>query len=205
MFVHACDIGGELYATGLRLAMNRLANTRESALCLGIADDRIEPMAKKGTYIYEWPRPTVTTDAAVFSLSRGKAWLLLVNRKHDPYQGYWAIPGGFIEMDEELEDAAARELHEETGLANVHLEQMRTYGTVGRDPRGRQITVVFLGVIEGDPPTVTGGDDAAEARWFEIDHLPENMAFDHDVVARFAIDKLKRKKIYREAVSREQS
>ncbi|MBN1362395.1 MAG: NUDIX hydrolase [Sedimentisphaerales bacterium] len=154
-------------------------------------------MARKGRYVYEWPRPMVTTDATVFSFARGKAWLLLVNRKRDPYQGHWATPGGFIEMDEELEDAVVRELREETGLTGVPLEQMRTFGTVGRDPRGRQITVVFLGVIQGKQPAVKGGDDAAEARWFEIDHLPEEMAFDHSRVARFAIGRLKRKKAYR--------
>jgi 8-oxo-dGTP diphosphatase len=162
-------------------------------------------MAEKGRYVYEWPRPMVTTDAAVFSFARGKAWLLLVKRKRDPYRGCWAIPGGFIEMDEELEDAVARELREETGLINVPLEQMRAYGTVGRDPRGRQITVVHLGVIEGKQPPVEGGDDAAEARWFDIAHLPEDMAFDHDAVARFAISKLKRKNAYRQAIGRGRS
>lgn len=156
-------------------------------------------MSKRGKYVYDWPRPMVTTDAAVFSFARGKAWLLLVNRKREPYRGHWAIPGGFIEMDEELEDAVVRELAEETGLTDVPLEQMRTFGTVGRDPRGRQITVVFMGVIEGKQPVVRGGDDAAEARWFDLDRLPANMAFDHASVAHFAIGRLKRKKAYREA------
>lgn len=158
-------------------------------------------MAEKGRYVYEWPRPMVTCDAAVFSLVQGKAWLLLVNRKRDPYKGHWAIPGGFIELDEELDDAVARELSEETGLTDVHLEQMRTFGTVGRDPRGRQITVVYMGLIEGRQPSVKGGDDAADARWFDIEDLPEKMAFDHDAVARFAIRKLKRRKAYRELVT----
>ncbi len=161
-------------------------------------------MAEKGRYVYEWPRPMVTTDAAVFSFARGKAWLLLVYRKRDPYQGHWAIPGGFIELDEELDDAVARELEEETGLTDVSLEQMRTFGTVGRDPRGRQITVVYLGIIEGKQPSVKGGDDAADARWFDIDCLPDRMAFDHDVVAHFAIGKLKRRRVYREYVAKPQ-
>ncbi|MDI9433860.1 MAG: NUDIX hydrolase, partial [Planctomycetota bacterium] len=89
-------------------------------------------MVKKGKYVYEWPRPMVTVDAAVFRLSGGKARLLLVERKKDPYKGQWAVPGGFIEMDEELEDAVARELEEETGLTGVALEQLRAFGTVGR-------------------------------------------------------------------------
>ncbi len=149
-------------------------------------------MAIKGKYVYEWPRPMVTVDAAVFSLADGKARLLLINRKHDPYQGCWAIPGGFIEMDEELEDAVARELEEETGLRDIPLEQLRTFGTVGRDPRGRQITVVFTGIARNDQAEVRGGDDAAEARWFDIDRLPENLAFDHAAVAQVAIAHLRR-------------
>ena len=150
-------------------------------------------MATKGKYVYEWPRPMVTVDAAVFHLGDGKARLLLINRKHDPYQGCWAIPGGFIEMDEELEDAVARELEEETGLRDISLEQLRTFGTVGRDPRGRQITVVFMGIARDDQTKVRGGDDAAEARWFDIDHLPDNLAFDHAAVAQVAIARLKRR------------
>jgi len=157
-------------------------------------------MAVKGTYVYEWPRPMVTVDAAVFSFSNGKARLLLINRKHDPYQGHWAIPGGFIEMDEELEDAVARELAEETGLTGIALEQMRTFGTVGRDPRGRQITVVFLGIAGPGQTEICAGDDAAEARWFAIDALPPRMAFDHEHVAQIAIDRLREMKPYHDAI-----
>ncbi|MDI9431613.1 MAG: NUDIX hydrolase, partial [Planctomycetota bacterium] len=105
------------------------------------------------------------------------------------------VPGGFIEMDEELEDAVARELEEETGLTGVALEQLRAFGTVGRDPRGRQITVVFTGIVEG-PARLCAGDDAAKARWFDIDRLPADLAFDHDRIARVAIRRLKRTKAY---------
>lgn len=159
-------------------------------------------MAKEGRHIYEWPRPMVTADAAVFSFVRGKAELLLVKRKGDPYKGHWAIPGGFVEIDEDLEEAVVRELAEETGLRDVPLEQMRAFGTVGRDPRGRTITVVFMGITAAEQTVVKGGDDAAEARWFDIDDLPENMAFDHTVIARFAIGKLKRRKAYREFIAK---
>jgi 8-oxo-dGTP diphosphatase len=162
----------------------------------------VNEMAKKGKYVYEWPRPMVTVDAAVFGFFRGKTKLLLVNRKWEPYKGCWAMPGGFIEIDEELEDAVARELEEETGLAGVELEQMRTFGTVGRDPRGRQITVVFMGIAGTGQKRVRAGDDAAEARWFDIERLPENMAFDHREVAGFAISRLKRKGLSREGRSR---
>ncbi|NLZ07371.1 MAG: NUDIX hydrolase [Phycisphaerae bacterium] len=158
-------------------------------------------MAKKGRYVYDWPRPMVTVDAAVFRFARGKAWLLLVERKKEPYKGQWAIPGGFVEMDEELEDAVARELKEETGLTGIALEQLRAFGTVGRDPRGRQITVVFTGIAAKGQTIVRGGDDAAEARWFPIDRLPENLAFDHDRVTRAAIARLKRTNAYRQSVT----
>ena len=149
-------------------------------------------MNKKGKYVYEWPRPMVTVDAAVFAVTKDRTKLLLVNRGHDPFKGKWAIPGGFINMEEELEDTVARELAEETGLKGIKLEQMRTYGTVGRDPRGRQITVVHMGIINEIKP-LKAGDDAQKAQWFDIDNLPADMAFDHNEVASFAIARLKEK------------
>jgi 8-oxo-dGTP diphosphatase len=155
-------------------------------------------MAKKGKYVYDWPRPMVTVDAVVFAFFGNKAKLLLVNRAKEPFKGRWAIPGGFIELDEELEDAVARELEEETNLTNVPLQQMHTFGKIGRDPRGRQITIAFMGVATKGKNTIKGGDDAANARWFDIDRLPKDMAFDHNDVARFAIKRLKRKKAYRD-------
>jgi 8-oxo-dGTP diphosphatase len=154
-------------------------------------------MAEKGKYIYDWPRPTVSVDAVVFAFFKSKARLLLVNRKREPFKGKWALPGGFVEIDEELEDAVARELAEETGLVNVPLEQMRTFGNVGRDPRGRQITIAFMGIATEGLNKIKAGDDAAKVRWFDIEKLPEDMAFDHSEVAGFAIRKLKRKKVYR--------
>ncbi len=154
-------------------------------------------MAKKGKYVYVWPRPMVTADALVFSFSRGKARVLLVRRGRNPYKGDWAVPGGFVEMDEELLDAANRELAEETGLTGIKLEQMHTFGTLGRDPRGRQITIVHTGIAPKGNTKVTGGDDAAEARWFDIDRLPENIAFDHAEVIAMGIRRLKRRAVYR--------
>ena len=151
-------------------------------------------MATKGKYTYEWPRPMVSADAAVFRISGGKTSLLLIKRNNEPFKDKWAIPGGFVELDEELEDAAARELAEETGLTGIHLEQMRAFGTIGRDPRGRMITVTFMGVTSEENPEVKGGDDAAEAKWFDIENLPDNLAFDHDKVIKFAIEKLKNSK-----------
>jgi 8-oxo-dGTP diphosphatase len=135
----------------------------------------------------------VTVDAIVFKLSQGRTALLLIKRKNEPYKGKWAFPGGFVDIDEELEDAVARELAEETGLRAIHLEQMHTFGKVGRDPRGRQITIAFIGFTDDDNANVKGGDDAEEAKWFDIENLPENMAFDHDEVANFAVGKFKEK------------
>jgi 8-oxo-dGTP diphosphatase len=97
-------------------------------------------------------------------------------------------------MDEELEDAAARELREETKLAGVELTQLHTFGTCGRDPRGRQITIVFTGIAESATDDIKAGDDANQAKWFNIEKLPDNLAFDHDRVLEYAITQLKNKK-----------
>jgi 8-oxo-dGTP diphosphatase len=147
-------------------------------------------MAEKGKYIYDWPRPMVTVDAVVFTFSGNKVKVLLVNRKNEPYKGKWAVPGGFVDMDEELEDAVARELAEETGLKGVRLEQMHTFGKCGRDPRGRQISIAFTGIAtEEQQAGIRPGDDAAKAQWFDIEKLPADLAFDHDKMIRFAVEK----------------
>ena len=160
-------------------------------------------MAKKGKYIYDWPRPMVTVDAAVFCFLRNKAHLLLINRKIEPFKGKWALPGGFVGLDEELKSAAERELAEETGLIGVGLEQMHTFGKVGRDPRGRQITIAFIGIAKKGQTKIKAGDDAAKAKWFDIEKLPKDMAFDHNEAAKVAIRKLKKKNIYRLNVSKQ--
>jgi 8-oxo-dGTP diphosphatase len=155
-------------------------------------DEDTAAMAKKGKYVYDWPRPMVSVDAAVFGFFRGKAKLLLIRRKNEPFKGQWALPGGFVGINEELEAAAERELAEESGLVNVTLEQMHTFGKCGRDPRGRQITIVFTGTATEGLNKIKAGDDAAKARWFDIEKLPKDLAFDHSEVVKFAIEKLKR-------------
>ena len=145
-------------------------------------------MAERQKYIYDWPRPMVTVDAIVFNISDGNPKVLLIKRGNEPFKGKWAFPGGFVDMDEELEDAAARELAEETGMTGVKLQQMHTFGKCGRDPRGRNISVMFIGITKDNK--IKGGDDAAEAKWFDIDKLPP-MGFDHNDVAAVAIEKLK--------------
>ncbi|MHC4692844.1 MAG: NUDIX domain-containing protein [Planctomycetota bacterium] len=157
-------------------------------------------MAIKGKYVYEWPRPMVAADAAVFSIFEGKVKLLLVERGNEPFKGQWALPGGFVDIDEELEDAVARELEEETGLTGVGLKQIGTFGKCGRDPRGRVITVTYMGFLTEGSSEVAAGDDAAKAQWFDIEQLPKDLAFDHDVVTKFVIERLKSTKIYRQNV-----
>lgn len=150
-------------------------------------------MATKGTYTYDWPRPMLTVYAVVYAWVTGRIKLLLIQRGKEPFKGRWAFPGGYLELDEELKDAAARELQEETGLAGVTLEQMHTFGTLGRDPRGRTISVVYLGRVSPDRMDVRAGDDAAEAQWFDAEDLP-SMAFDHDRIAAMALEQIRERR-----------
>jgi len=152
-------------------------------------------MAAEKKYIYDWPRPMVTADAVVFKCDKGGAKVLLIKRRGEPFINQWAIPGGFVGIDEEIEDAAVRELYEETGLAGIKLRQLHTFGKCGRDPRGRQITIAFIGIAEKGTEKLKAGDDAAEARWFDIEKLPENLAFDHDEVLKHAVAKMKENSI----------
>ncbi len=137
-------------------------------------------------YIYSYPRPMVTVDAVVFTEREGRRAVLLIQRKHDPYAGAWALPGGFVEMEEALDAAAARELEEETGLRGVPLEQFYTFGDPGRDPRGRSISVAYVGAVDWRTQHPQGNDDAADARWFPLDELPP-LAFDHRAIVEYAV------------------
>ena len=138
----------------------------------------------------------VAADAGVFYFSERKVYLLLVNRGNEPFKGKWCLPGGFVNIDEELDDAVARELLEETGLGGIDLEQVHTFGGCGRDPRGRVITVTYMGIVDKDKSKVEAGDDAAQARWFDIEELPKDLAFDHNEVTKYVIRKLKSRKEY---------
>ncbi len=142
-------------------------------------------------YTYEYPHPAVTADAVIFTVDQDDVKVLLIKRAHYPDEGKWAIPGGFIDIDEDLEDAARRELEEETGLRDVEfLEQFHTFGKPDRDPRERVITVAYYGVVPPDKTDVRAGDDAASAAWFSIQDLPE-LAFDHTVVLGMAYERLR--------------
>lgn len=127
-------------------------------------------------HCYEYPRPMVTVDTLLLTKSSPNE-ILLIQRKHNPFKEKWAIPGGFVEMDEDLETAAKRELMEETGIAISNLQQFKTYGNPDRDPRGRTISVVFIAFLDHTIPA-KGMDDALQAQWFDMPNLPE-LAFDH--------------------------
>lgn len=144
-------------------------------------------------YTYKYPRPAVTVDALIFTLCENRWKTLLIKRKHDPFEGMWAIPGGFMDMDETLEAAAKRELEEETALRGIALQQLHTFSTLGRDPRHRTITTVFYGFMPTGAQVAVAGDDAGEAEWFYVDELP-TLAFDHEEVLQMAIEKLLHKK-----------
>lgn len=140
-------------------------------------------------YSYKYPRPALTADCIVFARKELDFRVLLVQRANEPYKGKWAFPGGFMNMDETTEEAARRELKEETGLIVDDISQIGTFDRVDRDPRGRVITVAYFVVIDGIRE-VKGGDDAAVARWFRIQNLPE-LAFDHQEIMEVALGKLR--------------
>jgi len=140
-------------------------------------------------YKYDYPHPAVTVDIIIFSIRDGELKLLLIRRALDPFKGEWALPGGFIHMDEDLETAARRELEEETGVKDVFLEQLYTYGKLGRDPRERIITVAYFALIPSDKIRLQAATDAEAVGWFGINELPV-LAFDHKDIVDSAYKRL---------------
>ena len=137
------------------------------------------------SFTYQHPRPALTVDALVFRQNGPTTEILLIQRKNPPFKGKWALPGGFVDMDETLEQAIARELEEETGITNLDLKQFHAFSQPGRDPRGHTISVVFSGILE-DEQEAKAGDDAENAAWFETGQLPA-LAFDHTLVVERAL------------------
>lgn len=131
------------------------------------------------SFTYQYPRPAVTVDVILITKTK-QCKVLLIQRKNDPYKNHWAFPGGFLDMDEDLETAALRELHEETGIKNLALKQFKSYGAVNRDPRGRTVSVVFYAFIQ-EEIKATAMDDAKDAQWYDINNVP-NLAFDHQTI-----------------------
>jgi 8-oxo-dGTP diphosphatase len=138
---------------------------------------------------------SVTVDVVIFTIREGALQVLLVRRGIPPFEGQYAIPGGFVREDELLEDAARRELEEETGVRNVFLEQLYTFGDPARDPRGRVITVAYYALIATDEISLAASGDAAEARWFSMSDLPP-VAFDHQRILDYALERLRNKLEY---------
>lgn len=132
---------------------------------------------------------SITVDAVIFYQKNNEKQVLLIQRKKDPFKGAWALPGGFLEKEESLEDGAKRELEEETGLKIGELKQIRAFGTPGRDPRGRIISIAFFAETR-EEQKVKGSDDASDAKWFNIKELPD-LAFDHNQIIKEALEQLK--------------
>ena len=147
------------------------------------------------SYIYEYERPALTTDCVVFGLDEDDLKILLIQRDIEPFEGEWALPGGFIRVGESVDICARRELEEETGLKNIFLEQLYSFATPDRDPREHVVTVAYyahVNLIDHSPQAAT---DARNAAWFALDDLPE-LAFDHDNILTTALDRLKGKVRY---------
>ena len=140
------------------------------------------------TYCYDHPRPAVTVDIALFHRGETRFEVLRIKRANEPFKGLWALPGGFVDEDESLKGAAARELLEETGLGGIDLEQIGAFGDPGRDPRGHTVSVVFAAILDRRL-NATAADDAAEVAWHSV-RRPPKLAFDHKKILYFALKRM---------------
>ncbi len=147
------------------------------------------------SFEYKYARPALTVDCVVFGIDENRLKILLIQRKFEPFMGSWALPGGFVDMDESLEVAARRELKEETQLSRVFLEQLATFGDVGRDPRGRTVTVAYYALAKPSDHSICAATDAAQVQWFPFDKLPA-LAFDHKKIIDYARERLRSKVRY---------
>jgi 8-oxo-dGTP diphosphatase len=141
------------------------------------------------SYTYQHPHPAVTTDIVIFTIRQDELKVLLIKRANAPFQGEWALPGGFVAQDESLEEGARRELQEETGVAGVYLEQLYTFGRPDRDPRERVITVAYYALIPTDEVEIRAATDAEGVSWYGMEELP-NLAFDHAEILEAAHERL---------------
>src|SRR5580692_2475868 len=129
-------------------------------------------------HTYQYPRAALTVDCVVFGLDDGELKVLLIERALEPFKGKWALPGGFVRVEETIDDAARRELEEEAGLKDVFLEQLYTFGTVNRDPRERVVSVAHFALVKMSDHRAKAATDAADAKWFPVSKVPK-LAFDH--------------------------
>jgi ADP-ribose pyrophosphatase YjhB (NUDIX family) len=147
------------------------------------------------THTYEFARPALTVDIVVFALDAEDLQVMLVERDLKPFAGQWALPGGFVRVDESLDEAARRELEEETGLQGIFLEQLYTFGALNRDPRERVVTVAYYALVNLQGHEVHASTDARNAAWFAVNDLPK-LAFDHESILKAAYERLKGKVRY---------
>lgn len=147
------------------------------------------------TYSYEYPRGALTVDCVVFGLDDDELKVMLIQRGLPPFEGKWALPGGFVHVDESLEEAARRELEEETGLQDVFLEQLYTFGAVDRDPRERVVSVAYFALVNLGDHHVQASTDARDAAWFTVHDMP-SLAFDHAEILQMALERLRGKLRY---------
>lgn len=146
-------------------------------------------------YSYTYARPALTVDCVVFGLDDEELKVMLIQRAHPPFEKKWALPGGFVEMDETLEEAARRELEEETGLRHIYLEQLYTFGAVDRDPRERVVSVAYYALVNLVDHPVQAASDAEDAAWFGVHDVPQ-LAFDHALILQTALNRLRGKLRY---------
>lgn len=146
-------------------------------------------------FTYEYPRAALTVDCVVFGLDDEDLKVLLIQRDQEPFAGRWALPGGFVRLDETVDQAARRELQEETGLEKVFLEQLYTFSDLERDPRERVVTVAYYALVRLSAHQVKAATDARNAAWFAVDDLPD-LAFDHDAIFPVALTRLQGKVRY---------
>ncbi len=146
-------------------------------------------------YTYKYPRPALTVDCVVFGIDEEDLKVLLIRRGQAPFENQWALPGGFVNLDETLEAAARRELEEETGMARIFLEQLYTFGAVDRDPRERIVSVAYFGLVNLRDHRLQAATDARDAAWFSIAEA-RGLAFDHDRILSVALERLKGKVRY---------
>lgn len=150
---------------------------------------------EEGYDVSKFDRPSVTVDMIIFTIQDNDLKILLVKRNIPPFKGYWALPGGFVNISESLEDAAKRELEEETGVRDVYLEQLYTFGEPKRDPRTRVITVAYFALINSENIKLRATGDVSEAQWFSAYNLPE-LAFDHKTIIDYALKRVRWKLEY---------
>jgi 8-oxo-dGTP diphosphatase len=145
----------------------------------------------------DYPRPAVAADIVIFSVIQNDLKVLLIKKGRDPFKGYFALPGGFVRIHETLEVAAFRELYEETGIKDVYLEQLYTFGALKRDPRGRVISVSYYALLDATKikPKVTGDEQIEHVDWYSVDNMPK-LAYDHEEIVKYALKRLRYKLEY---------